>query len=76
MVAKNVFLLFFENKLALLLKILLNRAIGVRIKKNIAVSKILGIIWLKTNATLNHTFSIMIDIFVERTLTPDMIIKA
>lgn len=56
-----------------MLNILLSKAVGVSIKKNITISKILGIIWLKINATLNHTFSIMIDTFEEVTPIPEKI---
>ena len=59
---KVVFWLFFELKLVWALNNLLNKAIGVRIKKNIIESKMFGIIWLNMYETLNHIFSIIIDV--------------
>lgn len=68
---KVVLWLFFEIKLELELNNLLNNAIGVRIKKNIIESKILGTIWLKIYESLNHIISIIIDNFRERTPIPE-----
>ena len=68
---KVEFWLFFELKSVFDLNNLLNSAIGVRIKKNIIESKILGTIWLKIYESLYHIFSIMIDNFRERTPIPE-----
>ena len=66
-----VFWLLFELKLVWELNNLLNKAIGVRIKKNINESKTLGIIWLNMYETLNHIFSIITDDLYERTPKPE-----
>ena len=67
------FWLFFELKFVWELNNLLNKAIGVRIKKNIIESKILGTIWLKIYESLNHVFSRNIDALCEKTPNPDKI---
>ena len=68
---KVVFWLLFELKLVWELNNLLSKAIGVRIKKKTNESKTLGMIWLNINESLNHIFSIIIDILYERTPIPE-----
>ena len=50
---------------------LLKKAVGTRIKKNINVSKILGIILLKIIEILNHILSTMIENLLEKTPIPE-----
>ncbi len=69
---KNDFWLFFDLKSDFALKILLNKAIGVRNKKKIIESKILGIIWLRINASLNQIISIILENLFEKTPNADM----
>jgi len=62
---------FFEINSVFDLNNLLNKARGVKIKKNIIVSKILGIIWLNIIDILNHIFSISLESKRENTPIPE-----
>ena len=63
--------MFFDIKLVWELKSLLRNANGVRNKKNITESKMLGIMRLNIKDSLNHSFSIIRETLNEKTPIPE-----